>query len=67
MNTNAAVSSVINQIKTVSHTLHSLLSELKSLFFYEENSTLRDQLRSIVYKYETLAQNDTAMIKRSNE
>lgn len=39
---NVAVSSLLQQNKTISHTLHSLLSELKSLFFYEESSTLRD-------------------------
>ena len=39
---NVAVSSLLQQNKTISHTLHSLLSELKSLFFYEEAVTLRD-------------------------
>ena len=65
MTTNAAahVSSLLQQNKTISHTLTSLLSELKSLFFYEESSTLRDQLRQIVHKYEVLAKDDISRVR----
>ena len=42
----------------MSHTISSLLAELKSLFFYEEQGTLRDKLRQIVTKYEGLASNE---------
>mmetsp|Transcript_45563 Transcript_45563/g.60452 ORF Transcript_45563/g.60452 Transcript_45563/m.60452 type:complete len:129 (-) Transcript_45563:1292-1678(-) len=42
----------------MSHTLSSLLAELKSLFFYEEQTTLRDKLRFIVTKYEQLTKEE---------
>jgi len=43
-------------------TLTNLLAELKSLFFYEEAATLRDQLRSLVTKYEVLAKEERAVV-----
>ena len=35
--------------------MSSMLSELKSLFFYDETTMLRDKLRMIVLKYENFS------------
>ena len=52
--------------KNLTYALSTLLKELKSLFFYEESSTVLDQLRQIVQKYELKA-SELSMAYNSTE
>ena len=66
-NTNTVPPSLAQPEKSRTCVMSDLLAELKSLFFYEESTTLRDKLRSIVTRYETLACDANAVLKYFDE